>query len=138
MRIEQENKDSAQLSNCSSGRMNKTMKAGATDAQLETLGELLLLEANYLQDSCDYQISVKYFLQAAVFFLCRFPKFIFSDKMCLSLVEEWQHILCGGFSRLNLSGSRFCSLPLPSVYTTDILPHTLWCRLLGGRHNCYI
>ena len=35
--------------------MDKTMKAGATDAQLETLGELLLLEVNYLQDSCDYQ-----------------------------------------------------------------------------------
>ena len=50
MRMDQENEDSAQLSNCSSGRMDKTIEAGATDAQLETLGELLLLEAKYLQD----------------------------------------------------------------------------------------
>ena len=46
----------AQLSNCSSGRMGKTIEAGAADApQLEKLRELLLLEANYLQYSCDYQ-----------------------------------------------------------------------------------
>ena len=58
----------AQLSKCSSGRMEKTIEAGATDAQLETLGELLLLEANYLQYSCDYQSQKRYFLQAAVFY----------------------------------------------------------------------
>ena len=45
--------------------MDRTIEAGATDAQLETLGELLLLEANYLQYSCDYQSQKRYFLQAA-------------------------------------------------------------------------
>ena len=52
----------AQLSDCSLGRMDKTIEAGATDAQLETLGELLLLEANYLHDSCDYQSQQCIFL----------------------------------------------------------------------------
>ena len=62
----------AQLSNCSSGRMDKTMKAGATDAQLETLGELLLLEANYLQDSCNYQSQESIFSKQ-LFFSMPFP-----------------------------------------------------------------
>ena len=52
----------AQLSDCSLGRMDKTIEAGATDAQLETLGDLLLLEANYLHDSCDYQSQQCIFL----------------------------------------------------------------------------
>ena len=51
----------AQPSYCSLGRMDKTFEAGATDAQLETLGGLLFLEASYLQDSCDYTNLSKVF-----------------------------------------------------------------------------
>ena len=66
--------------------MDRTIEAGATDAQLETLGELLLLEANYLQYSCDYQSQKRYFLQAAVF-ICRFPMFVFG-QMRVSLYRR--------------------------------------------------
>ena len=60
--------------------MGKTIEAGAADApQLEKLRELLLLEANYLQDSCGYQSQERIFSKQ-LFFLCRFPKFVFSDK----------------------------------------------------------
>ena len=54
------------------GRMDKTILAGATDAQLETLGELLLLEANYLQDSCNYQSQESIFSKQ-LFFSMPFP-----------------------------------------------------------------
>ena len=50
-------------------QMHKTIEAGATDAQLETFGEFLLLEANHqsLARLVWLPISVKYFLWVYLF-----------------------------------------------------------------------